>query len=371
MIKDFKYLSALDGLRGVSIIQVLLFHLNIYHGGTFMIQGFMVQSGYLITVILLKNKERSTSKKECLKVFHSNRLLRILPLYFLYIFTCCLLYLFMGKYDGLGTKLLYLFSFNYNNYRMTDAWSHDPTFTHLWTISMDMHFYLLWPFVVLFLDKKWVVSIVLCLVICGPLIRFGMGELLPSIGMSKFSTGNSIYTFTFSHFDAFVLGSLIPYVNWDKYLKTHFIPFVATISMLFAGGLLNYYLSKGELNNGFWRVLGYPFSGVKNLQHVWNYSLANLFFMTLIIIISSDLKSRTKTVLKLILELKPFSFLGRYTYGIYIFHGVLITISQQLGFFKDKPFSFIFVFGFSILLSMLSFHYYEAWFLKKKRKLGS
>ena len=369
MSSKSKYLSSLDGLRGISIIQVLLFHLSVYHGGTFMIQGFMVQSGYLITLILLKNQSKNLSNKDYLKVFHVNRFLRILPLYFMYIIICIIIYLIYGIDKGVWEKAIHLFTFNFNNFRMMDGWNHDPTFTHLWTMSLDMQFYLIWPFVVLFLNRRNLILVILTFLIMTPLIRFGTGVYLGDIGKSSFFIGNSIYTFSLSHFDAFMIGSLVPLIEWDRFLKTHFIPFVLGFILLFVGGLVNHYLIKKGMYSSFWKDLGYKFSGTKNLQYVWNYSVANIFFFILVVILSSELSSRTKMILSKFLEFKPFTFLGKYTFGIYIFHGILITLVQKLGLFNDKWLASLIVFGGSISLAMLSYHFYEKQFLKRKIRL--
>lgn len=365
-MERFKYIKSLDGLRGLSIIQVILFHLSIYHGGTFLIQGFMVQSGYLITVILLKNKEKELSTRLYFKSFHYNRFLRIMPLYFMYIFLCCSVYIALGRFDGLSEKLLHLSIFNFNNSRLLDSWSHDPTFTHLWTLSLDMQFYLLWPFAVRYLGKKPLIVLILVFVLLGPLLRYETGLVLSSLGKSSFYVGNSVYVFSLSHFDAFMIGSLVPLIDWDRFVKTHFIPVFVGVMLVAVGGFTNYILSKGQFGVGYWKNLGYPFSSTKNLMHVWNYTFSNIMFFSLLIVLTSSLSSRTKKVVSKVLEFRVFTFLGKYTFGIYVFHGVIITMVQQTGLFDNKWLSVTIVFGCAILLAMLSFHFYEKQFLKRK-----
>lgn len=364
-----KYLSSLDGLRGISIVQVLFFHLSVLDGGTFLIQGFMVQSGYLITQILLRNKERDISKAYYLKSFQVNRFLRILPLYLLYLFISIVYYIYINKFSELEDKLVHLFTFNFNNSRMLSTWTHDTTFTHLWTISLDIQFYIIWPFVVLYLNRKHILYVISAFVVISPVIRYFMGQYLLNTGVGDFDTGNIIYIFTFSHIDAFLIGSLIPIIKIKKYSNKHGIMFIIALVLLFGSGVLNHWITNKQFEISYWKDLGFPFSSIVNFQHVWSYTFANLFFFVLIIILESDYGSFTKSVLEFFLSCRIFTFLGRYTFGIYIFHGIIITLVRSMGLFGIKWMASTIVFSCSIIMAMLSYHFFEKHFLKLKMKV--
>ena len=90
----FKYRKEIDGLRGISIICVLLFHAKIpfFSGGFFGVDIFFVISGYLITNIILN---LYNTDKFDIKIFYERRIRRIIPaLYVVLIFLCIYSYFF-------------------------------------------------------------------------------------------------------------------------------------------------------------------------------------------------------------------------------------------------------------------------------------
>ncbi len=94
----FKYRKEIDGLRGISIICVLLFHAKIplFSGGFFGVDIFFVISGYLITNIILN---LYNNDKFDIKFFYERRIRRIIPaLYVVLIFLCVYSYFFQSPY---------------------------------------------------------------------------------------------------------------------------------------------------------------------------------------------------------------------------------------------------------------------------------
>src|SRR5689334_13554869 len=79
-----QHIKALDGVRGIAILLVILFHYGYLGCGWIGVQLFFVLSGFLITSILIKDKGQSL--KQYLKRFYWRRSLRIFPLYYLYLF---------------------------------------------------------------------------------------------------------------------------------------------------------------------------------------------------------------------------------------------------------------------------------------------
>src|SRR6187402_1197087 len=112
-----KYFNSLDGVRGCTICFVILYHyLRLY--GTdpslmgfswIFIQMFFVQSGFLITTILLKSKDQPFGIYA--REFYWRRILRIFPVYFLYIGLFIILYFFFHKPEDLPLRIPYLFTF--------------------------------------------------------------------------------------------------------------------------------------------------------------------------------------------------------------------------------------------------------------------
>ena len=139
---------ALDGLRALAVLSVLVFHLDGLRGGYLGVDVFFVLSGYLITGQLLAERDRTG--RVSLTRFYARRAFRLLPAFWLLAavgFTVVVL-LGTGSADerdeflrGLVASLLYL-----NNYwqvvrqNMGAGW-----LGHTWSLSLEEQFYLLWP----------------------------------------------------------------------------------------------------------------------------------------------------------------------------------------------------------------------------------
>ena len=163
-------IPSLDGLRALSICCVLFAHLCGTRGflpvastrftgdlGNLGVRIFFVISGFLITGLLLKEHRGGGIS---LKRFYLRRTLRIFPAAFLFIgVAACLFPLRSGD---LAHALTYT-----SNYHPVHAW----TMGHLWSLSVEEQFYLLWPAVVLLLapvGAKWAA---LAAVVAAPLLR--------------------------------------------------------------------------------------------------------------------------------------------------------------------------------------------------------
>jgi peptidoglycan/LPS O-acetylase OafA/YrhL len=155
-------IPSLDGLRAASLACVLLAHLSgtrhffrwgileIY--GNFGVRVFFVISGYLITMLLLKEHERTG--RISLKDFYVRRAYRILPAAYAF-----MLLAIVAEWDTLSwTNLLAALAY-LSNYYHAGSW----TLGHLWSLSVEEQFYLLWPalLAVFFRKRLWLVAVLL------------------------------------------------------------------------------------------------------------------------------------------------------------------------------------------------------------------
>jgi peptidoglycan/LPS O-acetylase OafA/YrhL len=169
-------LPSLNGLRAVSILIVILFHLsrfNLYvdqdtilripiFNGRFGVNVFFVISGFLITYLLLQEEERAGAIS--LKNFYIRRVLRIFPAYFFLLFVYFLLqewgYLDIPRMAWV-TALTYT---KYLNYHLEFYTS------HAWSLSIEENFYLFWP-VIFLLGKKLRGYVVFGIIVMVPFFR--------------------------------------------------------------------------------------------------------------------------------------------------------------------------------------------------------
>ncbi len=150
------YYPDLDGVRTLAVLMVIVHHWYrgnfhyLHYGGAMGVGLFFVLSGFLITNILLKQKEvfhsgDSNIRGKILKTFYIRRTLRIFPIYYLYISILVLL--------GIGQSReiwpwLYGYAYNFLLY-LTNTW-HTGYVEHLWSLAIEEQYYLIWPALLLF-----------------------------------------------------------------------------------------------------------------------------------------------------------------------------------------------------------------------------
>jgi len=148
----------LDGIRAIAVGTVILFHLfpGTLVGGYLGVDIFFVVSGYLITTLLLR--ERESTGRIRLRGFWSRRARRLLPALALVLLACCTAALFVGGdvLVGLGTQVVGAVTFSSNWLFIAAGSSYfDETvpelFRNLWSLAVEEQFYLVWPVLVVVL----------------------------------------------------------------------------------------------------------------------------------------------------------------------------------------------------------------------------
>lgn len=155
------HIHGLDGLRAIAIIGVVLYHLfpDTIQGGFLGVSLFLVISGFLMMIVC----ERAWQKNEfSVLSFYKKRLKRIYPALFIVVLsTACFLTLFLpDELRGIRQEVLSIFG-GYNNWWQISQnasyftrLENSSAFTHLWSLSIELQYYLVWP--LLFLMYKLV-----------------------------------------------------------------------------------------------------------------------------------------------------------------------------------------------------------------------
>jgi peptidoglycan/LPS O-acetylase OafA/YrhL len=362
------YFHSLDGLRGLAMLLVLIFHFARIKSSTFRfeigwvgLQIFFVLSGFLITKILLATKEKSL--KDFLRQFYLRRALRIFPLYYSYLVLLLLLFFVIHEPKDILRYYAYLFTYSYNFSILSNDWELSRMYVHLWSLSVEEQFYLVWPFAVYFLSASSLKKLIAGLILVIPLFRFLVQIYLASSYESKDQEmiGNMIYWFSISHFDAFALGGAINFLQ-DNFLgigkKTWLYITLFTCIIV---GCINAFALQAE---GLFQIstLGYPLHSTINGQHVWSYSLLNLFFAALI--------WNTITAKQSIFNLKPLQEIGKISYGMYIFHFAILIIFEKIGLHYYNNFLALLAYLITcILFAYLLYHGVEKRILSLKSKI--
>lgn len=220
-----RHIPELDGIRGIAILMVLVTHMvvgftnppgaldhvpkiiyEIISHGWLGVDLFFVLSGFLITGILVDSKD----KDGYFKSFYMRRVLRIMPLYFVVTIVCSLFYTGYGAYFLLSA----CFAANLDNL-FGIARPHGPAV--LWSLSVEEHFYLLLPSVVLFLKRRNVAIWALAIFAITPVLR--------GLAVARGMDPDVVYYYSWFRFDGLSLGALLailvrsPYMNRQNALR--------------------------------------------------------------------------------------------------------------------------------------------------------
>lgn len=347
-----QYFPQLDSLRAIAVLLVIISHwfanehfLNRYiANGILGVTLFFVLSGFLITGILLKSKtklETGGSLGRAFKVFYVRRSLRIFPVYYL-----LLVVLFFFNIASIRESFWWHFFYSSNFYFwIKDAFA--GSLSHLWSLAVEEQFYLLWPALILLIPQRYFIKVLLAGVIIGSIFRLLF--VTDVSDMARLLMPASL--------DSFCIGGLLAYgrtteLNWyKKYLQKQ------TIFIFFAFGLIT--------------LVHFPF--FKQLPRALNSSLYFLFISVAFGILINRVSYSVNTpVIKHILNNKVLLYIGKISYGVYLFHnfmpyfyGVKISfISPNLSLYAIQLFRFFIL----ITLASLSWHFIEKPFLSLKKR---
>jgi len=223
-------IPSLDGLRAISIGMVVVSHLTVGYDrwldvGNLGVRVFFVISGYLITTLLLA--EVAKTRTISLRGFYLRRIARIFPAF--YAFLAVMLVL-----DATGAIALApsdtIAAFTYTmNYHYDRSWY----VGHIWSLSVEEQFYLLWPALLLLAGVRRGLLVAAAFVVLAPLIRVATWYLLPE---QRIGIGESFQTI----FDAIATGCLLAGVRrWlsgqPRYLAALRSPWFVFVPLLAFG----------------------------------------------------------------------------------------------------------------------------------------
>jgi peptidoglycan/LPS O-acetylase OafA/YrhL len=345
------YVRSLDGLRGASVSLVLLFHLGLLPAGWVGVQTFFVLSGYLITAILLGN--RNLPVADYIVNFYWRRSLRIFPVLLLFIAAVTAVYAFAGVPASFSSDWPFVITYTANFARLREE-DIGPTFVHLWSLAVEEQFYLLWPFVVYYSPEQTLKKIVIGIVVITPIVRLAFYIISYLAERDHVWIGRNIYCLPFTQFDAFATGAAIAIfrINVTSRIFYTVLGFTAGCG---AAVLLHQHLSyRAAVKLSF----GYAMFLQQDLGFVWGYSLLNIL--------------SGAAVAGAVSNIPPLRFLnnsilvriGVVSYGIYVYHVPIINVFVHIPF--PTILKWITCIGMVIVLSELSFRLLEKRILRLK-----
>ena len=299
MSNKFKYIPSFDGIRGIAVLSVLLIHLTYgkFQGGFLGVDLFFVLSGYLITSIL--QKEYVQKGEISFINFYARRGLRLIPP----LLICIILYTVYLQFFPLESAenpvisiLASLFYFSNLIFK-----SFLGPMVHLWSLSVEEHFYLFWPILLTaFIFKisiKKRIGVLGIFIILITLFRIWVYHYNRTDELSYGYFTIDSYTFTFCRIDAIMLGALTAIASRDFNFKFPVKNY--TWSMYFLLGIFGLLLLFVDSHNPLWRYGG--------------FIITNAVCLLLVIVAIKNPNNRllTNRILK---------WLGQRSYGIYVYH---------------------------------------------------
>ncbi|OQP50838.1 hypothetical protein A4H97_03155 [Niastella yeongjuensis] len=345
---ELKYHKELDGVRAIAALMVIAFHylqafkatgqfefLNkIAVFGQTGVSLFFVLSGFLITRILMSTKDTPGYFVN----FFARRSLRIFPLYYLFL---CLYYIVLPLITHSPIKDLSVQKYHWfylQNFAITFGWNYNGPF-HFWSLAVEEHFYLFWPFLVYFLNSKRLIGSILFIIMLAFFMRFIL-----------LKQNHEVFYFTFCRIDELVVGAFLAILEAKQKLNEK----NAKKFLYFGAAILIPSLS-------LWTV----FTGAAN-QTV-QLSKFLLLSLTYFAFIGYVVSVKETHLVKRMLKAKPLLYSGKISYGLYVYHPMCIGLLLLVFKGNASMLSFGLTIISSYLIATLSYYLFEVKFLKLKK----
>lgn len=321
VVKGIRYIPAIDGLRAIAVIAVILYHLgfNWIPGGFLGVDLFFVISGYVITRLLLDSIQRSGGLD--LRGFYAGRIRRLLPpLLFMLVITT----IFVGVWapDSMRRLLTdapfaltglmnWWLVFKKQDY--FESFGRPPLLQHTWSLGVEIQYYLIWPLILLFVLKVFGKKVIPTAALAIATFS-GVALFIASVRVDIASTQDisHVYFGTDTHSIGLFLGSALA-VSWiPQNLRMNiekraqdFIDFIGVIGLL---GLLSAFLFIQEADHTAYRIA---------------FPLVGIFGSALIMSVVHP-ASRFAPILQ-----HPFLvWIGERSYAIYLWHWIVFQVTR-------------------------------------------
>lgn len=325
------YLPGLDGLRALSVLVVVAFHSGVIDGGWIGVDVFFGISGFLITGLMVAENQRNG--RVALGAFWMRRIRRLVPALIVLLGLVAFLVHF-NQVEVTARNIWGALTYSTNWVHIfggTSYWDHFATpdpLRHLWSLAIEEQFYVVWPIVAWYVLKRHSSSTLGKVAICGA----GVSALIQVIGIHAGLSVDRVYQGTDTRAVAFLVGAAIATRGWPPKkltLPSWLLPTFSFVVLVPAAIWL-----PGDRD--------WVFSG----------PLIAISLAGIAAVVYSTTQSNR------LLSSPALRLIGRWSYGIYLFHWPLV-VSHKFDNLNCVV-RFLVVTAISIALSGLSYRFIES-----------
>ncbi len=350
------YFPGLNGLRAIAAIAVVISHITLalkefnlnplifgalkdgnplgLSLASYGVSIFFVLSGFLITYLLQVEKEIHTID---IKKFYLRRMLRIWPLYYLYLLVALLTIFAFGLAFKSNSLLLYLFYAANIPFILGNTL---PFLSHYWSLGVEEQFYLFWPWV----NKKTnsILKIAISYIIVVVVLKLSLHIFYPNTILEQ--------AIQVTRFHCMMLGG----AGAILYKEKNYLFMKITDNKL--------------MQTACWIII---FFAAINKFHIATIIDEEIISIVALCLIIGQINIKNRIVN---LENRFFDFLGKISYGIYVIHPLVIFLFSKFlnQIPNSNPLKYLAVYTIiiltTVLISFLSYTYFEKHFLKFKKR---
>ncbi len=296
-----KYIKSFDGLRALAILLVMVFHgsYGLFPGGFIGVDLFFVLSGYLITSLLYE--EYKTSGTISFSKFYIRRALRLFPVLIVCVVLANALWPYTPLDPGHNRRIATLASLFYFNNLVIDYIC--GNMNHLWSLSVEEHFYFIWPVTVFFflfrISERKRIAVLIALILTLTIFRIVTLGFRQELIFDVFWIDP--YGFTLCRIDSIIMGALLFFLVSDEKIPSEAIT-AKGIDMMPVAILLVLFIAFGfgvGYNNPYWLNGGFVVTNIICTVAVF-FAIGN-----------PDHPLLTNNIIR---------WIGKRSYGIYAYH---------------------------------------------------
>lgn len=359
----------MDALRCFAMLGVIALHSHILPMGWIGVWLFYVISGYVVTLSVLGGSGAEHRGLSGFAAFMRRRVVRILPAYYGYCLMGLAVAAVLGaRQDWLSLASLALF---FNNWAMIagDGRIVGWPSGHLWTLSVEMQFYVLYGLALCLLPLRLTRVMLVALLVLCPVGRFVSAEALFARGWPALDAAFAVYAAPALHFDSFAAGCLLAFVRLEgggrleRLARPLFLIGMSAIALYMAAYFAVNHMARGQ---GGLDMIRNVISGILIGEHreTFVYSALALALAGVVALAASGDRLVTP-----VLRLAPLQWIGRISYGGYVYHWLAViaagALLASMGLAEENGGYFVsvakFVLGSAItlLFAALSFFWVE------------